>query len=116
VSPRVSRTLSAIQPILLTPRRDAFDDPPGSLSRSTTAIAGCCTSRGKAVISDPSGGTSSSGSRSFATGCGKSCRSKRRSWTARSLWIDGKDPRGLPLTRRKRALSSLIPATTTVVS
>jgi bifunctional non-homologous end joining protein LigD len=33
-----------------------------------------------------------------------------------ALWSDGKDLRGLPLTRRKRALTSLVPATTTVVS
>jgi bifunctional non-homologous end joining protein LigD len=33
-----------------------------------------------------------------------------------ALWVNGKDLRGLPLTRRKRALTSLIPATTTVLS
>ena len=33
-----------------------------------------------------------------------------------ALWIDGKDLRGLPLTRRKRALGRHIPATTTVLS
>ena len=33
-----------------------------------------------------------------------------------ALWINGKDLRGLPLTRRKRALTGLVPATTTVVS
>src|SRR5215210_3183374 len=32
------------------------------------------------------------------------------------LWLDGKDLRPLSLTRRKRALDLLIPATTTVVS
>jgi len=32
------------------------------------------------------------------------------------LWLNGKDLRGLPLTRRRRALDRLIPATTTVVS
>jgi bifunctional non-homologous end joining protein LigD len=32
------------------------------------------------------------------------------------LWVRGRDLRGLPLTRRKRALMGLIPATTTVVS
>jgi bifunctional non-homologous end joining protein LigD len=32
------------------------------------------------------------------------------------LWINGKDLRSLPLTRRKRALSRVIWATTTVVS
>lgn len=33
-----------------------------------------------------------------------------------ALWIRGRDLRGLPLTRRKRALTGLIPATTTVLS
>ena len=33
-----------------------------------------------------------------------------------ALWVNGKDLRGLPLTRRKRALTGLVPATTTVVS
>ena len=32
------------------------------------------------------------------------------------LWLNGKDIRGLPLTRRKRALERVIPATTTVLS
>jgi bifunctional non-homologous end joining protein LigD len=33
-----------------------------------------------------------------------------------ALWVEGKDLRGLPLTRRKQALTSLVPATTTIVS
>lgn len=33
-----------------------------------------------------------------------------------ALWVNGKDLRGLPLARRKRALGRLIWATTTVVS
>ena len=33
-----------------------------------------------------------------------------------ALWVRGRDLRGLALTRRKRALTGLIPATTTVVS
>jgi bifunctional non-homologous end joining protein LigD len=33
-----------------------------------------------------------------------------------ALWVNGKDLRGLPLTRRKRSLNGLVPATTTVVS
>jgi ATP-dependent DNA ligase len=32
------------------------------------------------------------------------------------LWLNGKDLRPLPLTRRKRALERVIPATTTVLS
>ena len=32
------------------------------------------------------------------------------------LWLKGKDLRGLPLTRRKRALERVIPATSTVLS
>jgi bifunctional non-homologous end joining protein LigD len=32
------------------------------------------------------------------------------------LWVRGRDLRGLPLTRRRRALTGLIPATTTVLS
>ena len=32
------------------------------------------------------------------------------------VWINRKDLRGLPLTRRKRALTGLVPATTTVLS
>ena len=32
------------------------------------------------------------------------------------LWVNGKDLRDLPLTRRKRALERIIPATTTVLS
>jgi bifunctional non-homologous end joining protein LigD len=33
-----------------------------------------------------------------------------------ALWVNGKDLRGLPLTRRKRALHGLVPATTPVLS
>ena len=33
-----------------------------------------------------------------------------------ALWVNGKDVRGLPVTRRKRALNSLVTATTRVVS
>lgn len=33
-----------------------------------------------------------------------------------ALWVNGKDLRELPLTRRKRALTGLVPAATTVVS
>jgi bifunctional non-homologous end joining protein LigD len=33
-----------------------------------------------------------------------------------ALWVDGRDLRALPLKRRKRALTGLVPATTTVVS
>jgi bifunctional non-homologous end joining protein LigD len=33
-----------------------------------------------------------------------------------ALWVNGKDLRSLRLTRRKRALTGLVPATTTVVS
>jgi bifunctional non-homologous end joining protein LigD len=33
-----------------------------------------------------------------------------------ALWVNGKDLRGLPLTRRKRALHGLVPAATSVVS
>jgi bifunctional non-homologous end joining protein LigD len=33
-----------------------------------------------------------------------------------ALWVNGKDLRGLPLTRRKRSLHGVVPATTTVVS
>ena len=33
-----------------------------------------------------------------------------------ALWVDGRDLRGLPLKRRKLALTGLVPATTTVVS
>jgi ATP-dependent DNA ligase len=33
-----------------------------------------------------------------------------------ALWVNRKDLRGLPFTRRKRALTGLVPATTTVVS
>jgi hypothetical protein len=32
-----------------------------------------------------------------------------------TLWVNGKALRGLPLTRRKRALTGLVPATSTVV-
>jgi bifunctional non-homologous end joining protein LigD len=33
-----------------------------------------------------------------------------------ALWLNGRDLRGLPLKRRKRTLTGLVPATTTVVS
>jgi bifunctional non-homologous end joining protein LigD len=33
-----------------------------------------------------------------------------------ALWVNGKDLRGLPLTRRKRVLTGILPATTTVLS
>jgi bifunctional non-homologous end joining protein LigD len=33
-----------------------------------------------------------------------------------ALWVNGRDLRELPLTRRKRALAGVVPATTTVIS
>jgi hypothetical protein len=118
--------------------------PAGCSSLSPTATAACSTSPGRAAVSGQSGGTSSSDLSNSAIGYGKSCRSKRQYWMGRSCHsiardartsatcspaaaifttqhltcsgLGGRDLRGLPLLRRKKALTGLIPATTTLIS
>jgi bifunctional non-homologous end joining protein LigD len=111
---------------------------------ATPLTPACCTSAGTIATSGPSEGTSCSDFRSSATGSGRSYRLKEALLDGEvvafdqegrqdfrgllagrgnlhyaafdALWINGKDLRALPLHRRKRALTRLIWATSTVLS
>ncbi len=143
MSPRI-RTLPVVEPILLTPRPDPFDDPGWLFEPKYDGYRGLlyvtrtdCHFRselgnvlkrfqelcywvreelpvkeaildGELVALDDQG------------------RQSVRDLTARrgnlhytvfdALWVEGQDLRRLPLTRRKRALTGLVPATKAVVS
>jgi bifunctional non-homologous end joining protein LigD len=144
MSPRAVRTLPDIQPILLTPRREAFDDPAwlfepkydGYRGLLYVTRKGCWirSKRGKilqrfqdlcylvreelpvkeAILDGEVVALDSEGRQSFRDLLAGRGNLHYASFDA--LWIEGKDLRGLPLTRRKRALIGLVPATTAVVS
>jgi bifunctional non-homologous end joining protein LigD len=144
VSPRVGRTLPTIEPILLTPRRDPFDDPAwlfepkydGYRGLLYVTRKGChfLSKRGnvlkqfqelcywvreelpvkEAILDGEVVALDSEGRQNFRDLLASRGNLHYAAFDA--LWVKGKDLRGLPLTRRKRALTSLIPATTTVRS
>jgi bifunctional non-homologous end joining protein LigD len=144
VSPRISRTLPLVEPILLTTRRDPFDDPAWLFEPKYDGYRGllyvtrqCCHFRSKrgnilkrfeqlcywlreelavkeAILDGEVVALDTEGRQNFrdlAAG-----RGNLHYAAFDALWINGRDLRGLPLTRRKRALTGLVPATTTVLS
>ena len=144
MSPRVSRTLPLVEPILLTPRREPFNDPGWLFEPKYDGYRGLlyvtrhgCYFRSKrgnilkrfeelcywvreelpvkeAILDGEVVALDSEGRQNFrdlAAG-----RGNLHYAAFDALWMKGKDLRALPLTRRKRALTGLIPATTTVLS
>jgi bifunctional non-homologous end joining protein LigD len=144
MSPRVAKTLPAIQPILLMPRREPFDDPAWLFEPKYDGYRGLlyvtrkgCWIRSKrgnvlkrfqelcywvreelpvkeAILDGEVVALDSDGRQNFRDLLAG--RGNLHYGAFDALWINGKDLRGLPLTRRKRALHDLVPATTTVVS
>jgi bifunctional non-homologous end joining protein LigD len=138
VSPRVAKTLPDIEPILLTSRRDPFDDPAwlfepkydGYRGLLYVTRKGCYirSKRGKllkrfdqlcywareelpvreAILDGEVVALDSEGQQNFRHLVAGQGNLHYAAFDA--LWINGKDLRGLPLTRRKRALRGLVPA------
>jgi bifunctional non-homologous end joining protein LigD len=144
VTPRVSRTLPTTEPILLTPRRDPFDDPAwlfepkhdGYRGLPYVIRKGChfLSKRGnvlkrfqelcywvreelpvnEAILDGEVVALDSEGRQNFRDLMAGRGNLHYAAFDA--LWVNGKNLRGVPLTRRKRALLGLIPATTTALS
>jgi bifunctional non-homologous end joining protein LigD len=142
--PRTTRTLPEVQPILLTLRREPFDDPDWLFEPKYDGYRGLlyvtrkgCWIRSKlgnilkrfqelcywvreelpvkeAILDGEVVALDSDGRQNFRDLLAGRGNLHYAAFDA--LWINGKDLRGLPLTRRKRALHGLVPATTTVVS
>jgi ATP-dependent DNA ligase len=83
MSPRVSRTLPTVEPILLTPRGDPFDDPAWLFEPKYDGYRGLLYVSRKGGHFRSKRGNILKRFEELATGCGRSCRSRRRSWTAR---------------------------------
>jgi bifunctional non-homologous end joining protein LigD len=144
VSPRVSRTLPSVQPILLTPRGDPFDDPAWLFEPQYDGYRGLlyvtrksCHFRSKsgnvlkrfqelcywireelpvkeAILDGEVVALDSEGRQNFRAL--RAGRGNLHYAAFDALWIEGKDLRPLLHTRRKQLLTRLIPATTTVIS
>jgi bifunctional non-homologous end joining protein LigD len=144
VSPRVSSTLTTVEPILLTPRPDPFDDPAWLFEPKYDGYRGLlhvtrksCHFRSKrrnllnrfeelchwvreglpvkeAILDGEVVALDSEGRQNFRDLMGGHGDLHYAAFDA--LWIDGKDLRPLLLTRRKQLLTKLVPATTTVLS
>jgi bifunctional non-homologous end joining protein LigD len=144
VSPRVSRTLPQVEPILLTPRRDPFDDPAwlfepkydGHRGLLYVTRKGCWirSKRGtllkrfdqlcywvreelpvkEAILDGEVVALDGQGRQNFRDLLADRGNLHYAAFDA--LWVNGWDLRSLPLIRRKRALMGLVPATTAVVS
>jgi hypothetical protein len=144
MSPRVIRTLPLVEPILLTRRREPFDDPTWLFEPKYDGYRGLlyvtrqgCHFRSKrgnilnrfeqlcywvreelpvkeAILDGEVVALDNEGRQNFRDLLAG--RGNLHYAAFDTLWIRGRDHRGLPLTRRKRALSGLIPATTTVLS
>jgi bifunctional non-homologous end joining protein LigD len=142
--PRASSTLPLVEPILLTPRRDPFDDPAWLFEPKYDGYRGLIyvtrnschfrSERGnvlkrfqelcywvreelpvkEAILDGEVVALDSEGRQNF-----RDLRAERGHLhyaAFDALWIEGKDLRPLLLTRRKQLLTRLIPATTTVLS
>ena len=144
MSPRAIKTLHDVQPILLTPRRDPFDDPAWLFEPKHDGYRGLlyvtrkgCWIRSKrgnilkrfqelcywvreelpvkeAILDGEAVALDTEGRQNFRDLLGGRGNLHYAAFDA--LWINGRDLRGLPLTRRKRALTGLVPATKTIVS
>jgi bifunctional non-homologous end joining protein LigD len=144
MSPRVSRTLPTVEPILLTPRADPFDDPAWLFEPKYDGYRGLlyvtrkgCHFRSRrgnilkrfeelcfwvreelpvkdAILDGEVVALDSEGRQNFRDL--RAGRGNLHYAAFDALWIEGKDLRPLLLTRRKQLLTRLIPATTTVLS
>ena len=144
MSPRVTQTLPTVEPILLTPRGDPFDDPAWLFEPKYDGYRGLlyvtrqgCHFRSKrgniltrfqelcyrlweelpvkeAILDGEVVALDSEGRQNFRDLTAGRGNLHYAAFDA--LWIDGKDLRPLLLTRRKQLLTRLIPATTTVLS
>ena len=144
--PRIRRSgpLPVVEPILLTPRTEPFDDPAWLFEPKFDGYRGLlyvtpkgCHIRSKrgnilqrfqqlcywvreelpvkeAILDGEVVALDADGRQSFRDLVAGRGNLHYAAFDA--LWIEGKDLRDLPLTRRKRALMGLVPATTTVVS
>jgi bifunctional non-homologous end joining protein LigD len=139
-----SRTLPQVQPILLTPRRDPFDDPAWLFEPKYDGYRGLlyvtrkgCWIRSKrgnilkrfeqlcwwvreelpvkeAILDGEVVALDADGRQSFRDLLAGRGNLHYAAFDA--LWVNGKDLRALPVKRRKRALMGLVPAATTVIS
>lgn len=141
---RVTRTLPQVEPIVLTPRDAPFDDPAwlfepkydGFRGILYVTRSGCCirSKRGnhlrrfdelchwvrdelpvrEAILDGEVVALDEHGRQSFRHLIEGQGNLHYAAFDA--LWVNGKDLRGLPLVRRKKALHRLVWATTTVLS
>jgi bifunctional non-homologous end joining protein LigD len=145
VRPRVRRTLlPLVEPILLTPRREPFDHPDWLFEPKYDGYRGLLyvtrqdchfrSKRGKimtgfkelghwvreqlpvkeAILDGEVVALDGDGRQNFRDLLAGRGNLHYAAFDA--LWVNGKDLRGLPLKRRKRALHGLVPASTTAVS
>jgi bifunctional non-homologous end joining protein LigD len=144
MNPRVSKTLPLVEPILLTLRREPFDDPGWLFEPKYDGYRGIlyvsrqgCHFRSKrgnilkrfeqlcywvreelpvkeAILDGEVVALDAEGRQNFRDLLAGRGNPHYAAFDA--LWINCKDLRSLPLTRRKRALTGLVPAATTVVS
>ena len=144
MSPRVRRTLPLVEPILLTSRPDPFDNPAWVFEPKFDGYRGLlyvtrqgCHFRSKrgnilkrfeelcwwvreelpvkeAILDGEVVALDADGRQSFRDLLARRGNLHYAAFDA--LWVNGKDLRGLPLKRRKRALMGLVPAATTVLS
>jgi hypothetical protein len=143
MSPRVTRTLPLVEPVLLTSPHEPFDDPAWLFEPKYDGYRGLlyvtrqgCHFRSKrgnilkrfeelcywvreelpvkeAILDGEVVALDRDGRQNFRDLLAG--RGNLHYAVFDALWVNGKDLRGLPLTRRKRALHGLVPATTTVV-
>jgi hypothetical protein len=141
---RIARTLPVVEPILLTPRPDPFDDPAWLFEPKYDGYRGLlyvtrngCHFRSKrgnllrrfeelchwvrellsvkeAILDGEVVALDSEGWQDFRDL--RAGRGNLHYAAFDALWIDGKDLRPLLVARRKQLLTRLIPATTTVLS
>ena len=144
MSPRTSRTLPLVEPVLLTLRREPFDDPAWLFEPKYDGYRGLlyvtrqgCYFRSKrgnilkqfeqlcywvreqlpvkeAILDGEVVALNSEGRQNFRDLLAGRGHLHYAAFDV--LWVRGRDLRGLPLMRRKKALTALIPATTTVLS